>query len=174
MCSKSLSALAFSVPGRTGDKPPNTGDTGDNSFHRSAQRYVQQVAPLWSGTWCTPVRSFAARSKPPPPPPIGGPRAAMHVIQWAPIKVRPQAPPQTGSITMQTTFTPRVEEAPAGVFLPLVHVAGWFRSKLTDHSFKVPGSADTHEGAMQLARMHSQAMAIEHQRSSSKMAGVMR
>lgn len=64
MLSKPLSALAFSVPGRTGDKPPYTGDTGDNSFNLSAQRYAQQVALPVSGTWCTPMQSFAARSKP--------------------------------------------------------------------------------------------------------------
>ncbi len=73
---------------------------------------------------------------------------------------------------MQTTFTPQVEEAPQGVFLPLVHVVGWYRSKLVNHSFKVTGSADTREEAMQLARMHTHRLASPHHRSSSKMAGV--
>ena len=75
---------------------------------------------------------------------------------------------------MQTTFTPRIEEAPEGVFLPLVHIVGPYQSRLVNHAFKVPGSADTWEGAMQLARLHTQRMATAHQRSSSKIAGLMR
>lgn len=43
---KSLPCLVFSVPCRTGDKTPNTGDTGDNSFQRSAQQHGQQAGPL--------------------------------------------------------------------------------------------------------------------------------
>ncbi|WP_157572253.1 hypothetical protein [Hydrogenophaga taeniospiralis] len=72
---------------------------------------------------------------------------------------------------MQTTFTPCVAEAPEGVFLPLVHVAGWYQSRQVDHPFKATGSANTHEAALQLARMHVQRMVIAHQRSSSKMVG---
>jgi len=75
---------------------------------------------------------------------------------------------------MQTTFTPRVEEAPQGVFLPLVHVVGWYRLRLVNHAFKVPGSADTHEAALQLAKLHTQRLAVAHHRSSSKMVGAMR
>lgn len=75
---------------------------------------------------------------------------------------------------MKTTFTPRIEEAPQGVFLPVVTVVGWYRSRLTDHTFRMTGSADTHEGAMQLARMHAYRLASLHHRSRSNMAGVMR
>jgi hypothetical protein len=75
---------------------------------------------------------------------------------------------------MQTMFTPRVEEAPQGVFLPLVHVVGWYRSRRVNHAFKVPGSADTQEAALQLARLHTQRLTVAHHRSSSKMVGAMR
>lgn len=43
---KSLPCFVFSVPGRTGDKPANTGDTGDNSFQRSAWQCKQQAGHL--------------------------------------------------------------------------------------------------------------------------------
>lgn len=85
---KSLPCLVFSVPGRTGDKPPNTGDTGDNSFQRSARQCRQQAAPSVSGAWCTLKRPCAARNKPPPPPPIGGPQHPGQQIK--PRSQRPQ------------------------------------------------------------------------------------
>ncbi|OGA77198.1 hypothetical protein [Hydrogenophaga sp.] len=75
---------------------------------------------------------------------------------------------------MQTTYTPRVEEAPQGVFLPIVHVVGWYRLKLVNHPFKMPGSADTHEEALQLARLHTQRLVVAHHRSSAKIADTMR
>lgn len=72
---------------------------------------------------------------------------------------------------MQTTFTPRIEETPEGVFLPLVQIVGPYQARLVIDAFKAPGSADTREGAMQLARLHAECMTMAHQRSSSKMAG---
>lgn len=75
---------------------------------------------------------------------------------------------------MQTTFTPRVEEVPTGVFLPFIHVTGWYQSKRVNHSYKVTGSANTPEGAMQLARMQAHSMATRYHRSSSKIRAGMR
>lgn len=64
ICAKSLPCFVFSVPGRTGDRPSNTGDTGDNSFRQSAQQFGQPMAPPVLGAWCTLRRPCAARSKP--------------------------------------------------------------------------------------------------------------